>query len=402
MRVLLILFLLNYDVLFFSLHAEDFTGSEVVRGEDILIGPIPGSNMFSGAPYTPGETQPLDAIDAPEIYTVQHGDTLIDICDQLLGKPGYWPRLWSLNPFIKNPHFVWPGMRLRFYPGSDDLPPFLEVLEDDDIVFLEDDIEEKQLLDIEIPEWRPFAPGSAELVGVEDLSSMEEGKISYSGPVAGDIPDVTTQPMFVVDQRIRVLGKVNGVGEGGVRFGRVIYIFPEEEIQLRKTYVLARPAKDVGRQGRRFYRYVGQMELLKFEGGRAWGRLQDPYLKVEPEDILIEYRNPKTQVPRFVDSQRTVKPGRSGKILAFASPGRRIGHSHNFVAVNLGRSDGVQAGNLLEVHRLMAGRLKSIGQLYVVEVSDSGGVAVVRPGAVEVLQGDLIIGSSLAVAPNNQ
>ncbi|MCY4380945.1 MAG: LysM peptidoglycan-binding domain-containing protein [Proteobacteria bacterium] len=65
--------------------------------------------------------------DAPKYYVIQEGDSLYDICDQFLDEPEYWPKLWSLNPEIKNPHYVWPGMILRFYPGDDFLPPFLEI-----------------------------------------------------------------------------------------------------------------------------------------------------------------------------------------------------------------------------------------------------------------------------------
>jgi LysM domain len=43
------------------------------------------------------------------LYIVQEGDTLWDLCDLLFDNPWYWPTLWSFNPQITNPHWIFPG-----------------------------------------------------------------------------------------------------------------------------------------------------------------------------------------------------------------------------------------------------------------------------------------------------
>ncbi len=65
---------------------------------------------------------------APESYSIQSGDTLWDICQKLLDNPWYWPKLWSLNEYITNPHEIYPGSRLVFFPGSETAPPKMEVM----------------------------------------------------------------------------------------------------------------------------------------------------------------------------------------------------------------------------------------------------------------------------------
>jgi hypothetical protein len=60
------------------------------------------------------ENQPSEV--APETHTVQKGDTLWDISAHFLGSPYNWPRLWSYNPAITNPHWIYPGDLLRLYP----------------------------------------------------------------------------------------------------------------------------------------------------------------------------------------------------------------------------------------------------------------------------------------------
>ena len=94
--------------------------------------PLPPPNEFAGAPPIPGTMRAMAEGEAPEEYQVEPGDNLYDICDQLLDEAGYWPKLWALNPDIKNPHFIFPNMRLRFYAGDDETPPYLQVVSEDE------------------------------------------------------------------------------------------------------------------------------------------------------------------------------------------------------------------------------------------------------------------------------
>ena len=43
------------------------------------------------------------------VYVVKGGDTLWDISSRFLDSPWYWPQLWALNPYITNPHLIYPG-----------------------------------------------------------------------------------------------------------------------------------------------------------------------------------------------------------------------------------------------------------------------------------------------------
>lgn len=49
----------------------------------------------------------------PDVYVVKSGDTLWDIATQFFGDPYEWPRIWSYNPAITNPHWIYPQDRLR-------------------------------------------------------------------------------------------------------------------------------------------------------------------------------------------------------------------------------------------------------------------------------------------------
>lgn len=64
----------------------------------------------------------------PNDYIVQKGDTLWTISETLFADAQYWPKIWALNrQGILNPHFIFPGMVVHFYPGSANSLPTLAV-----------------------------------------------------------------------------------------------------------------------------------------------------------------------------------------------------------------------------------------------------------------------------------
>jgi len=51
-------------------------------------------------------------------YTIQKGDTLWDLSRQFSDSPWLWPELWEENDQITNPHWIYPGERIRLYKKS--------------------------------------------------------------------------------------------------------------------------------------------------------------------------------------------------------------------------------------------------------------------------------------------
>jgi hypothetical protein len=72
-----------------------------------------GSPVFSSR-QTPNLTG-----DAPGSHIVHRGDTLWGICDSYFQNPYQWPRLWSFNPQIKNPNWIYPGDEIRLHEGGE-------------------------------------------------------------------------------------------------------------------------------------------------------------------------------------------------------------------------------------------------------------------------------------------
>ena len=51
-------------------------------------------------------------------YTIQKGDTLWDLSNHFNDSAWLWPELWEGNDQISNPHWIFPGERIRLYKKS--------------------------------------------------------------------------------------------------------------------------------------------------------------------------------------------------------------------------------------------------------------------------------------------
>ena len=74
-------------------------------------------------PPEQGQVQTAPPEGQSQVHTVEKGDTLWDLSSKYLGSPWYWPKVWSYNPQIANPHWIYPGNQVRFYPGNGEETP---------------------------------------------------------------------------------------------------------------------------------------------------------------------------------------------------------------------------------------------------------------------------------------
>jgi hypothetical protein len=72
----------------------------------------------ANAPFsTPGHIETSEPL--TPIYTVKRGDTLWELCDRYFHNPWDWPRIWSYNPELQNPHWIYPGDQIRMQSATE-------------------------------------------------------------------------------------------------------------------------------------------------------------------------------------------------------------------------------------------------------------------------------------------
>lgn len=69
----------------------------------------------ANGPFSPTEHFSVseDGGGVPPVHVVRRGDTLWELCDRYFRNPWDWPRIWSYNPELQNPHWIYPGDQIR-------------------------------------------------------------------------------------------------------------------------------------------------------------------------------------------------------------------------------------------------------------------------------------------------
>ena len=102
-------------------HPDGFDLLPKTGGSGVVYGNPNGSADF-GRGGSRGSLTLADGL-IPDPYIVKRGDTLWAICDTYFRNPYQWPRIWSYNPQIQNPHWIYPGDAIHLRgPGDGTLP----------------------------------------------------------------------------------------------------------------------------------------------------------------------------------------------------------------------------------------------------------------------------------------
>ncbi|MEO0325910.1 MAG: LysM domain-containing protein [Myxococcota bacterium] len=245
-------------------------------------------------------------VSTPDVYVVRPGDTLWDITGRFLGDPYEWPRVWSYNPEITNPHWIYPLDRLRLRePGG---ATTLGTAPSASIA----------------PARRPAAAVVLEAQGFLDPQALEN---------AGEIVGAPEEQMLlsVYDEVY-----VSFEGETTPRPGTLYSIFrqvpdedrlPEEQGQL--------------------VRILGTVRLEDYDEVRGVGRATI----VEAVDP-IERGFRVAEIPRTLELGTRV-PSRVDAVTEVAATlrPRELNGSGQVVFLNIGESTGVQTGNRVFITR---------------------------------------------------
>lgn len=83
----------------------------LAEGEKVTV-PAQGRPLKNLTKQADGHYTPYTLPAYPEtakVYTVKTGDTLWDLARTNLNNPYLWPQIWEQNPYITNPHWIYPG-----------------------------------------------------------------------------------------------------------------------------------------------------------------------------------------------------------------------------------------------------------------------------------------------------
>jgi hypothetical protein len=350
---------------------------------------------------------------------VEEGDTMFDVCSQLIDDGNYWPKLWSLNPDVKNPHFIFPGMRLAFYSGDQENPPFLEVVADDDVVPVEKDgITEAELVSEPVPSLGAEG-GSVKVVrGIEEQAPVPvvgpadigsegdplDGFIFSGRPWASDDLNISV-PAFYFAEEKEVLGQIVGgvSGEGMAGDGGKILVASSSSSSLAAgTYTVLRPVGLVNslRTGDKIgyrYEFEGNVRLTRrTQAGLMQGVVFDGFGGVRTGDIVVNFLATKRSINSASAVGATTTANSS--VIGFQDSGKETGAKGDLVFLE---KQGLSVGSYYVIFRTDTNRTihhqsnpdaqKDGGPAAiarVIEISGEAALGYIVSGTSEVRVGD--------------
>ncbi|MCX6116323.1 MAG: LysM domain-containing protein [Proteobacteria bacterium] len=277
-------------------------------------------NSFSGVPPMPGSRKTIPRGDAPDFYTVEAGDTLFDICSQIVDNGDYWPKLWSFNADVKNPHFIYPGMKLAFFSGDAETPPYLEVVEEDDMVPVDKGaLKEAELVvqDSEVPAYQD-SPSNLSAVGAlaGEQTSDFESKGTSEVQANSDFIDVGSGysgtdvnlvvPSSLVQGEPQINGRIIEGAKGEVNSGDgvVVKLSAEETLVEGTRYSVFRLREKVYHpETKEFiadrFDFCGNIIVKKKVGSLGLATVVDSQHGVMNGDIVLNFVSTKRNLSDF-------------------------------------------------------------------------------------------------------
>lgn len=348
----------------------------------IVVGPdgkiVPASqdkteptNYFVGDGSAPITDEPsvIRGGAVPELHVVRRGDTLWDICFLYFNDPWQWPKIWSYNPQITNPHWIYPGDLVRLLPRG---------------MFAQAAPEPETSTALPAaPEALP-APARRVEVGIKQTAFVEKSDLDKSITIDGAVDEKT------------LLGAGDQVYLGYPP-GR-----PPKVGDKLSVYIPGNVVKSGSTELGAYVHVLGTVEVLSVrQDKQARGVILEANQEIErgaKVGPLLRTFRPVPPVAPKVDAQ--------GTVVAMLTYDQLVGQGE-VVFVDLGRRSGVEVGNRMFVVRrgdalpknmtLQTGQddrafpARALGEIVIVDVGERVSVGLVTLSVQEMNIGDLVM-----------
>jgi hypothetical protein len=344
----------------------------------------PGAPAAGGYYYSPDSSSPfgygsdtndpivsLHAGPTPELHVVRRGDTLWDISFYYFNDPWQWPKVWSYNPQITNPHWIYPGDLVRLLPRG--------------LFVQQPDIKDPDASPGEVKPIDPLpAPAQRREVGIKQTAFVEKSDLDKAIVVDGAVDE---KELLSIGDSVYLSYPQNNPPKLGQRYS---------------VYKLDNTVKSGGKEQGAYVRVLGTVEIVSVkEKKKAKGVIVEAHQEIERGakvgPLVKQFKNV-PPVPAKVDAQ--------GNIVAMLNKDDLIG-AGEVVFVDLGKKSGIEVGNRMFVVRRGDAKppqskdtvgqddrtfpARSLGEVAIVEVGENVSIGLVTLSVQEMSVGDIVM-----------
>jgi LysM repeat protein len=329
-----------------------------------------------------------------QVYTVQKGDTLWDLSQKFLASPWYWPKIWSLNAYIENPHWIYPGNKIKVTQGKGGAPAQVEVQDgmpsaaegaasaDDATPIPKSD---------EVPDFAVMSSGPKETEASRRSVSVA-GRLSFVPPPAlsvrasGLVTPDELKRAGLIDASFEEKQMLATYDQAYIRFttdvpanvGEKLLIFrPDEGVTINDPVTHRKLAERT--------KTVGEVTVLAVNGKSATVQVGRVWDEIERGDRVRPWTDQSKRI-----APRPNRTALEGVIISGVNPTLTTFGEANEVFINKGSKDGVEEGNTFSVVRKGDG-LGTTGAGFVSYTGGAAGASAKKVNLPDEVVGLLIV-----------
>jgi hypothetical protein len=363
-----------------------------------------------------------------ERYRIQHGDNLWNVSQTIFGDGRYWPKVWSLNKDITNPHLISPNNSIRFLLGDESEPPAFTVTENATEETVTEPPKEGPVagaVDESEPEIPPPVKVSRPVVkkippslpqwqeGTRRKDDYDEMGIDYGRRRILDVEDSIPLTSYITDELPASRGTVSEIEVGHRIASAFQYIYVEMkpgQAQVGDTLLAVSNGGEVISADPTIKGFLGygvevQGEIQIVE--RVTGADEDLDGVETFRALVLKIINPvrvgASLVVGKLEKVRVTEEGPRSQVVSQIIGGsffnaRRVYGSESIVYLNRGESDGLSVGQILPLRAnrkvrdpgtTIDSNIRPIGWLRVVKTTPNFSTGVIVRAWSDVLSGDL-------------
>jgi len=241
--------------------------------------------------------------EAEGVYTIKKGDTLWDISTQFLKDPFLWPKLWQRNPYITNPHLIYPGNPVRLT----DIEPVTKE-------------EPKQVAEEkpeEVPKEVVKEPEKEEVKEVTEVKKEEPSPVKAKPEAVAEMKPIPEEERPLYFPEVRFAGYLSDIDYQGIGIlldsregknliseGDIVYLTfkTAESILVGNKYTVFRVSDETrhpvtGKKGWKKYNIMGNVQIIDQHGNFYTAKVIESFDALQKGDLIQPYSKEKMEGP---------------------------------------------------------------------------------------------------------
>lgn len=358
--------------------------------------------------------------ESAEQYQIRRGDNLWNISKTFFGDGNYWPKVWSLNGAITNPHEINPKDSIKFVEGDEENPPDISISDngssnEDQSGQSSENSEQPELPPpsvISRPVVKHLPPSLPEWQDLTQLGHYDELGMEFVKRKILEIKDQIPLVSYVAETRLDSHGRIAEVETGNRIASSYQYVYVRMkpgEGQVGETLLAVANrgrVQSVDPAIKGFLGYavdiLGEVQLIEQVRSKNEQKL-GPMFRA----LVLRIVNPVTVgadlVQGHIENVLMTETGPRSSVVAQIVGGsffnkRQVYGNESVAYLNRGENDGLKVGDILPIRANRSVRnsntqvledVRPIGWLRVVKTTPHFATALVVRAWSDVLTGDL-------------